>query len=61
MTDSRTEASAALRAHGQTIDALHQKLAAVHGADTIKLKMAVEKYKTAHATFEDDALECIVH
>jgi hypothetical protein len=61
MADAKSEATAALRAHGQAIDDLHRRLAAIPGADTVKLKMAVEKFKTAHATFEDDALECVVH
>jgi hypothetical protein len=61
MADAKSEATAAIRAHGQAIDALHQKLAALAGTNTVKLKMAVEKYKTAHATLEDDALECVVH
>ncbi|MFY9718558.1 MAG: hypothetical protein WAK16_02835 [Candidatus Cybelea sp.] len=61
MADAKSEASAALRAHGQAIDELHRKLAAIPGVDTVKLKVAVEKLKTAHASFEEDAAEFVVH
>lgn len=61
MADNKTEAGAALTAHAGAIDELHKKLAALPGCDTERLTVAVAKYKTAHATFEDDALQCLVH
>ena len=59
MADAKSEASQALREHGSSIDALHRKLAATPGIDQGRLSAAVAKYKSAHATFEEDALECI--
>jgi hypothetical protein len=61
MSDSKNEAAAALSAHAQTIDQLHAKLAALPGCDTERLTIAIQKYKTAHQVFEDDALECVIH
>jgi hypothetical protein len=61
MSDNKSQATAALNAHAAAIDALHAKLAALPGCDTARLSIAVEKYKTAHAQFEEDALECVVH
>ena len=49
----------ALDDHARSIDAMHQKLAAVAGADKERLKEAVGKYKAAHKQFEDDALGCM--
>lgn len=45
--------------HARSIDTLHQKLAAMPGADKDRLKDAVGKYKAAHKQFEDDALGCM--
>jgi hypothetical protein len=61
MSDSNSEAAAVLRAHAQTIDDLHAKLAAIPGCDTERLAVAVQTYKNAHQDFEDDALECVIH
>jgi hypothetical protein len=61
MADSKNEAAAALSAHAQTIDELHAKIAALPGCNTERLTIAVQKYKTAHQVFEDDALACVVH
>ena len=61
MSDTKDKAAAALGDHGHAIDELHKKLAAMPGVDTTRLSMAVVKYKTAHAEFEEDALECISH
>ncbi len=58
---AKTTVQMLMHAHGHAIDQLHDKLAAIPGIDKVKVKMAVEKIKTAHATFEEDALECIVH
>lgn len=56
---TQTEAARALEAHGQTIDALHAKLAAQPGVDTQRLQQAVDTYKAAHQKFTDDALGCM--
>ncbi len=48
-----------LDSHARTIDALHDKLAAAPGVDKDRLRHAVEKYKTAHQAFHDDALGCM--
>jgi hypothetical protein len=60
MTDATKDAAAqTIAAHGNLIDQLHQKLAAMAGADKAKLQAAVDKYKGAHQKFHDDALECM--
>ncbi|MGA8574085.1 MAG: hypothetical protein WB609_00155 [Candidatus Cybelea sp.] len=61
MSDSKTQAAEAIRAHAAAIDQLHAKLAALPGCDTARLTIVVRKYKSAHEEFEDDALECVVH
>ena len=61
MSHSKDEAGAALSAHARAIDELHAKIAALPGCDKARLKVAVEKYKSAHEAFQDDALECVVH
>ncbi len=53
------EARRALEAHGNSIDALHQKLAAAPGVDKDRLQKAVGDYKKAHQKFVDDALGCM--
>ncbi len=53
------EARQALEAHGNSIDALHQKLAAAPGVDKDRLQKAVSDYKKAHQKFVDDALGCM--
>jgi hypothetical protein len=59
MSTARDQASADLDAHGRSIDELHRKLAAVAGVDKPRLQTAVDKYKTAHRQFCDDALGCM--
>jgi hypothetical protein len=59
MSDAKADAAAALAAHGQALDALHQRLAAMPGADKERLAHAVAKFKAAHQVFVDDALICI--
>ncbi len=59
MSDVQSDAASALDAHASTIDALHNKLAALPGCDKDRLKQAVQKYKAAHQAFHDDALACI--
>jgi hypothetical protein len=59
MSASTDEAKRQLDAHGQTLDTLHQKLAALPGADTAKLAQATAKYKAAHQAYHDDALDCM--
>lgn len=53
------DAKQALDDHARSIDELHQKLAAMPGADTERLNEVVGKYKAAHKQFEDDALGCM--
>jgi hypothetical protein len=55
----KEEARRALEAHGSSIDALHQKLAAAPGVDKDRLQKAVGDYKKAHQAFTDDALGCM--
>ncbi|HEY6325175.1 MAG TPA: hypothetical protein VIW73_01485 [Candidatus Cybelea sp.] len=59
MSDAKSDAASALAAHGRTIDALHDKLAALADCDKDRLNKAVQKYKAAHQAFHDDALACI--
>ncbi len=56
---SHDQASASLEAHSRSIDDLHQKLAALPGANKQRLQVAVDKYKTAHQQFCNDALGCM--
>lgn len=56
---TQTDAARALEAHGNTIDVLHEKLAAQPGCDTAQLQKAVDTYKAAHQKFTDDALGCM--
>jgi hypothetical protein len=56
---SHDQASANLEAHSKSIDDLHQKLSALPGVNTQRLKAAVDKYKAAHQEFCDDALGCM--
>jgi hypothetical protein len=58
-SDSQAEAARSLDAHGQAIDDLHRKLSATPGVDKARLQQAVDKYKTAHQQFRDDALGCM--
>jgi len=59
MSDAKADATAALNAHAQSIDELHQKLAALPGCDKQRLANAVQKLKAAHQVFHDDALGCV--
>jgi hypothetical protein len=59
MNAGQENAKAAIDAHGRSIDALHQRLAATPGVDTQRLQRAVDKYKAAHQVFHDDALGCM--
>jgi hypothetical protein len=61
MADAKAEARAAIHAQGKAIEEIHQKLKAIPGVDHIKVKVAVEKLKLAHAKFEEDAAEFVVH
>lgn len=56
---TKDDATHSIDDHARTIDALHEKLAATPGVDRERLNRAVEKLKTAHKTFRDDALECM--
>jgi hypothetical protein len=60
MADSnKDDAARALDAHARSIDTLHEKLAATPGVDKDRLQQAVNKYKSAHKAFHDDALGCM--
>jgi hypothetical protein len=54
-----TDVKQVLDEHSRSIETLHQKLAAVPGADKERLAAAVGKLKTAQKQFEDDALGCM--
>jgi hypothetical protein len=56
---TQEQAARSLDAHAQSIDELHRKLAATPGVDKDRLQKAVDKYKTAHKQFHDDALGCM--
>ncbi len=56
---TKEDAARSLDAHAQSIDALHEKLAAVPGVDKSRLQQATNAYKAAHQTFHDDALGCM--
>lgn len=60
MPDSKSQASALLRAHADSITELHSKLAAIPGVDKERLSQAVAKYKVAVSVFEDDAQGTVV-
>jgi len=55
----KDQARQALEAHGNAIDALHQKLASAPGVDKERLQTAVRNYKNAHQAFTEDALGCM--
>lgn len=55
----KEEAASLIDAHGNSIEALHVRLASISGVDKEKLKKVVDTYKTAHQQFRDDALGCM--
>jgi hypothetical protein len=57
MTTATHDAKASLEEHAKSIDALYDKLAAMPGVAKDRLKDAVDRYKKAHQTFCDDAME----
>ena len=59
MTDPKATATEVLAEHEREIDELHKKLAALPGCDKQSLAAAIESYKSAHKTFQDDALGCV--
>jgi hypothetical protein len=59
MSDVKSEATSLLAAQKRSIDDLHQKLAAMAGANKERLAYAVDKLKAAHQVFEDDALNSV--
>ena len=61
MTEPKSEVSKLMQAHKSQIDELHRKLAAMPGVNKEKLSVSVEKLKTAHMEFEDDAAEFVTH
>lgn len=61
MSDAKAEVSKALAEHRRSFEELRQKLTSISEVDKEKLGTAVEKLKTAHMTFEDDAQEFVTH
>ncbi|MBV8118268.1 MAG: hypothetical protein JOZ01_09830 [Candidatus Eremiobacteraeota bacterium] len=59
MAATREEVRADLDSIGRSIEALHHKIGAAAGVDKERLRSAVEKFKTAHKQFHDDALGCM--
>lgn len=59
MAATREEVRADLDSIGRSIDALHHKMSAAEGVDKARLRNAVEKFKSAHQQFHDDALGCM--
>ena len=59
MSDAKSKVREAVEEHGRRIDELHHKLAAIAECDKDKLSRAVEKYKSAHKAFADDAQGCV--
>ncbi|HEY8298525.1 MAG TPA: hypothetical protein VIG32_10960 [Candidatus Baltobacteraceae bacterium] len=58
-SSSHDQAAGHIDAHARSIDDLHAKLAALPGASKDRLQTAVDKYKSAHKQFRDDALGCM--
>jgi hypothetical protein len=61
VADVKAEVSKLMEEHKRQIDELHRKLAAMPGVNKERLSIAVEKLKTAHMQFEDDAQELVIH
>lgn len=59
VNSDKTDVTITLDEHVRSIDTLHQKLAAAPGVDQNRLRQAVEKYKAATKSFQDDALACM--
>jgi len=61
MTDAKAEVSKILHESRNAIEEAHRKLSSVAGVDKERLSRAMEKFKSAHRTFEDDAQEMVTH
>jgi hypothetical protein len=61
MADTKSEVSKVLSEQRDAIDEAHRKLSAMGGVDQAKLSAAIDKFKSARATFEDDAQGCVTH
>lgn len=61
MTDAKSEISKILHEQRSAIEEAHRKLSAVAGVDRERLSHAIEKFKSAHQTFEDDAQGLVIH
>ena len=61
MSDLKSEVHDVMERHRHDLDGLHRNLSAMAATDQEKLSRAVEKLKSAHKTFEDDAQECVIH
>lgn len=61
MADSKSEVSKVLHESRNAIEETHRKLSAIAGIDKDRLSHAIEKFKSAHRTFEDDAEGFVIH
>ncbi len=58
-SDLKDQTIRSLDDNERSIDELHRQLAQTPGVDQDKLQKAVDKLKTAHRQFRDDALGCM--
>ena len=61
MSDAKSEISKILSEQRHAIEEAHRKLSAMADVDKARLSHAVEKFKSAHKSFEDDAQEFVTH
>ncbi|HMF27285.1 MAG TPA: hypothetical protein VKE42_00850 [Candidatus Cybelea sp.] len=61
MADAKSEISKILHEQRNAIDEAHRRLSAMAEVDKAKLSHAIEKFKSAHKSFEDDAEGFVVH
>jgi predicted translin family RNA/ssDNA-binding protein len=61
MADAKSEVSKVLHESRNAIEEAHRKLSAIAGVDKERLSHAIEKLKSAHRSFEDDAQEMVMH
>jgi predicted translin family RNA/ssDNA-binding protein len=61
MADARAEVSKIVHESRNAIEEAHRKLSAMAEVDKQRLSHAVEKLKSAHKSFEDDAQEFVTH
>ncbi len=61
MSDVKSEVAKLIEEHRHTLEALHSKLSTMAGVDKERLSRAVDKLKSAHVKFAEDAQEFVVH